>query len=345
MAEFRRAPLLALGRIALVLVLIVIALGAWTRLRDAGLGCPDWPTCYGHLTVPSSAEALARVSVEFPGQTVEPRKAWPETIHRYFASTLGLVILLIAALSWRQRGMPGLPWRHASGLLALVCLQGAFGALTVTQKLYPPVVTGHLLFGFATLTLLWLWYLRLAQAFPACGDRASAKLRGLALFAALTLALQILLGGWTASNYAASICSELPVCQAGWPAQLDFAEAFRLFRPDDRSFEYAPHLSAAAKLTIHVTHRFGAMFTSAVLLLLAWRLWRQARHPRYRRFAVLILAGLLVQVALGVVNVVAQLPLANAVLHNVWAAVLLQLLVTLVYALRREHGGGRLSWH
>lgn len=345
MAESRRAPLIALGRLALVIILIVIALGAWTRLRDAGLGCPDWPTCYGHLTVPSTPEALARAGAEFPGQVVVPHKAWPETIHRYFASSIGLLILLIAGLSWRLRSQPGMPWRHALALLALVCLQGAFGALTVTEKLYPPVVTGHLLFGFATLTLLWLWYLRLTQAFLSCGDRGAAKVRGLALLAALMLAVQILLGGWTASNYAASICSELPVCQAGWQGQLDFAEAFRLFRPDDRSFEYAPHLSAAAKLSIHVLHRFGAMITSAMLLLLAWQLWRQARSPRYRRFAVLIVAGLLVQVLLGVINVVAHLPLANAVAHNVWAAILLQLLVTLVYALRREHGGGALTWH
>jgi cytochrome c oxidase assembly protein subunit 15 len=123
---------------ALLLTLTVILLGAWTRLRDAGLGCPDWPTCYGHLTVPSTPESLARASELFPGQQVVPAKAWPETIHRYFASSIGLVILLLAGwMFWRRREAE-MPWRHGVFLLALVCLQGAFGALTVTEQLYPP---------------------------------------------------------------------------------------------------------------------------------------------------------------------------------------------------------------
>lgn len=329
--------------VALLLVLLVVALGAWTRLRDAGLGCPDWPTCYGHLTVPSSAEALGRVAMNFPGQVVDPGKAWPETIHRYFAAGIGALILVIAGLAVWWRRQPRVPWRHAVGLLVLVCIQGTFGALTVTEKLYPPVVTAHLFFGFATLTLLWLFNLRLNGHFPPLGDPVAARVQPVATVALLLLIGQILLGGWTASNYAATVCTELPVCQAGWQGQLDVASAFTLTRPDERSYEYAPHLGTPAKLTIHVAHRLGAFVVSAVLVVLGVLLMR-ARHRRYRAFGVLLLLGLSVQVALGIINVRLGLPLANAVAHNVWAAVLLQLLITIQHALAHEHRRGRYAW-
>ena len=344
MADHARLRLLTrIIRFGLLLVVTVIALGAWTRLRDAGLGCPDWPTCYGHLTVPTSSEALARAAEAFPGQVVEPDKAWPETIHRYFAAGIGAVLVVIAFLALQLRHLPGMPWRHALGLLVLVCVQGGFGALTVTEKLYPPVVTGHLLLGFTTFSLLWLLHLRLHRAFPPLQDAVAGETRPLTTLAILLLVMQILLGGWTASNYAAAVCTELPVCQSGWQQVLDPVEAFTPFHPDDRSYEYAPHLGTDAKVTIHVAHRLGAVIVSAVLILLGSLLLR-ARHRRYRRFGLLVLAGLGVQVALGVVNVSLGLPLANAVAHNVWAAILLQLLIALRFAQAREHRGG-LSWH
>lgn len=335
MAETLRLRLATLARFGVLLALTVIMLGAWTRLRDAGLGCPDWPTCYGHLTVPADPASLARAAEQFPGQVVVPAKAWPETIHRYFASSIGAVILVLAVWMLRRR-MQGLPWRHGLGLLALVCLQGGFGALTVTEKLFPPVVTGHLLLGFSTLTLLFLLMLRLSRAFPATGDRGAARMLPWVWLVLPVLVLQIMLGGWTASNYAATVCTELPVCQAGWQSVWAPDEAFRLFRPDDRSWEYAPHLDAAAKITIHAAHRIGAMVTAGALLLLAVFLWRRTRHSRYRRFALALCAGVLAQVGLGVMNVVAHLPLWNAVAHNVCAAILLQVLVALGFALHRE---------
>lgn len=336
MANFDRRTLVRISRMALLLTLAVILLGAWTRLRDAGLGCPDWPTCYGHLSVPTSAESLARAQVLFPGQTVVPAKAWPETIHRYFASSIGLVILILAGLMLWRRKEPDMPWRHGLFLLALVCLQGAFGALTVTEKLYPPVVTGHLLLGFSTLTALFLLHLRLRRAFPRTGDWRMAGLTRLALFALAVVVLQILLGGWTASNYAATVCTDLPVCQPGWSQLLQWREAFSPTHVDDVSYEFAPHLSAAAKVTIHVMHRMGAMLVMATLLLLVVQLARHAQAIRYRLFAGVIAAALLLQVLLGVANVHFQLPLWNAVAHNVWAAVLLQILVALIYALKKE---------
>lgn len=321
---------------ALLLTLAVILLGAWTRLRDAGLGCPDWPTCYGHLTVPSTPESLARAHELFPGQQVVPAKAWPETIHRYFASSIGLVILLLAGWMFWRRHEADMPWRHGLFLLALVCLQGLFGALTVTEQLYPPVVTGHLLLGFSTLTGLFLLHLRLRRAFPRTGDWRMARFTRLAFFALAVVVLQIILGGWTASNYAATVCTDLPICQPGWTQLLQWREAFSLTHVNDVSYEFAPHLSAAAKVTIHVAHRFGAMLVVATLFLLIVQLTRHAQAIRYRLFACGIAVALLLQVSLGLANVRFQLPLWNAVAHNVWAAVLLQILVALIYALKKE---------
>lgn len=336
MANFDRSTLVRISRLALLLTLTVILLGAWTRLRDAGLGCPDWPTCYGHFTVPSTPESLARANALYPGQVVVPEKAWPETIHRYFASGIGLVILVLAGIMFRYRKAVQMPWRHGLFLLILVCVQGAFGALTVTEKLYPPVVTGHLLLGFSTLTVLFLLHLRLSRAFPRTGDSRVAKLQGLATAALAVLVLQILLGGWTASNYAATVCTELPICQPGWTQFLQWREAFSITHVDDANYEFAPHLSAAAKMTIHVAHRMGALVVVSILLLLIFALLKQAQAIRYRLFAAAIAAGLLIQILLGVANVHFQLPLWNAVAHNVWAAVLLQILVALLYALKKE---------
>lgn len=330
-------------RFALVLTLVVIMLGAWTRLSDAGLGCPDWPLCYGHVTVPVSERSLARVAAHFPEHVVEPAKAWPEMIHRYFATGIGFCLLVLAVLSWRRRHEPGMPWRHGLALLLLVCLQGAFGAWTVTMQLYPPVVTGHLLLGFTTLSLLFLLYLRMGNRFPATGQRRPAWIWPLFWLVTAGLVLQIALGGWTAANYAATVCTELPICQAGWREVWSPGEAFRLFRPDDASYEFAPHLDTAAKVTIHAVHRLGAMVVTGLMLVLILGLILGFQHTRYRIFAWMLLFGLLVQLGLGVANVLAGLPLWNAVAHNVWAAVLLQMLVALGFALYQEQHWRRWS--
>jgi cytochrome c oxidase assembly protein subunit 15 len=319
-----------------LLVFCVVMLGAWTRLRDAGLGCPDWPTCYGMLTVPTHSADVERANALYPGQPVEAIKAWPETIHRYFASTLGTVIVVLAGLACWGRREPGMPVRHAIFLFFLVCLQGAFGAWTVTMKLFPPVVTTHLLLGFTTMTFLLLLALRAGNVFVPSGDSGSARLLPLVYAGIAVLALQIFLGGWTASNYAATMCSGLPVCQDGWQGNLDFAGAFQPFGHDAPTYQYAPHLGAAAKLTIHVVHRLGAMVTAVVLLTLVGLLWQRAARPRYRRFALALLLVLAAQITLGVSNIVFQLPLAVAVAHNAVAALLLQVLVALAYSLYRE---------
>lgn len=330
-----------LTRLAVISVLVagtVVALGAWTRLKDAGLGCPDWPTCYGSITVPLSEQQIARAHELYPGQPFVAAKAWPEMIHRHFAKTVGLLCILMAgfALLARRRGERDVPWGHAVFLLFLVCLQGAFGAWTVTLKLFPPVVTGHLLFGFATFTTIVLLVLRLSPFLRASGNAAAGRLLPLALLAALALVAQIALGGWTASNYAATMCTGLPVCQEGWQGLLDFPDAFAIHTYAGTSYEFGPHLDAAAKLTIHVAHRFGAFVASGLLLLLALALRLRGGAGRYRRFAGLIVLVLAAQVALGVSNIVFHLPLPVAVAHNVVALLLLQVVVALIYSLAQE---------
>ncbi|MDP2228497.1 MAG: COX15/CtaA family protein [Moraxellaceae bacterium] len=329
-----------LTRLAVISVLVtacVVALGAWTRLADAGLGCPDWPTCYGSITVPLSEQAIARANALYPEQPLVAAKAWPEMIHRHFAKAIGLLCILMAGLALvAARREKDIPVKHAVFLLILVCLQGAFGAWTVTMKLFPPVVTGHLLLGFTTFTVIFLLATRLSPFLRASGQQAMRGLLPLTVLGTGVLIAQIALGGWTASNYAATICSGLPICQNGWVELLDWQEAFAIHTYAGTTYEFAPHLDAAAKLTIHVAHRIGAWLTLAVLGLLAALLWFKAATERYRRFALMLGGVLLIQVLLGISNVVLGLPLAVAVAHNFVALLLLQVLVALLYSLVQE---------
>ncbi|MGQ0587179.1 MAG: COX15/CtaA family protein [Gammaproteobacteria bacterium] len=301
-----------LTAVALLLCLVVVVLGAYVRLSDAGLGCPDWPGCYGHLTVPTQAEHVEQAQQEFPGRPVEHAKAWKEMIHRYAASTLGLLILALAALSFRA-GMPRVLPRV---LVVLVIFQGLLGMWTVTWLLKPLAVTAHLLGGMATLALLfWLW-LDTRPAAVAAAPRPPRARR----FAGLALALlagQIFLGGWTSSNYAALACPDLPTCQGRlWP-ELDVGEAFTLWRGLEQNYEYGV-LDNRARVIIHHLHRVGALVVSAFLLALGSWLWRHG--GAWRRHAQLILALLAVQAGIGVGLVLLHLPLPRAAAHNAGAA-------------------------
>lgn len=340
MAESISSARLWLTRLAVISVLItamVVALGAWTRLKDAGLGCPDWPTCYGSITVPLSDQAIEQGQALYPDSPFSAEKAWPEMIHRHFAKTIGLLCILMAGLAlWAARREKDVPAGHAVFLLFMVCLQGAFGAWTVTMKLFPPVVTGHLLFGFATFTTLVLLVARLSPFLRSSGNVAARSLLPLAVLSLLVLVVQIALGGWTASNYAATVCTELPVCQDGWVQMLSLREAFAIHTYAGTTYEFAPHLGPAEKITIHAAHRIGAWTTTVLLALTALLLWARAGGERYRSFAVFLGGILLVQVLLGISNVVFHLPLAVAVAHNVVALMLLQVLVLLVFSLLGE---------
>ncbi|MBY8169601.1 COX15/CtaA family protein [Vibrio fluvialis] len=308
---------LNLVRLSLVLTLAVIALGAYTRLSDAGLGCPDWPGCYGHYTVPLSPSALQKAEFLYPHLDVEPHKAWPEMIHRYFAGTLGLVVFSITYLCLRYRPIPmTLPLMIA----AIVVFQALLGMWTVTLKLLPLVVMGHLIGGFSLLSCLWLlyWRLKAVVSTSVFHSLAPISLRLLAMISLGVVVIQIMLGGWTSSNYAALMCSSLPVCEGNWSQYLDFRTAFTPVHYGHDSYEFGV-LDYGPRLTIHVAHRFGAMLTIAVLGLLALRL----RALGYLRPAKMLLGALSVQVLLGMGNVLLSLPLTIAVLHNLGAALLL----------------------
>lgn len=320
---------------AILLALCVVALGAYTRLKDAGLGCPDWPGCYGHLTVPRSSEALERANAAFPERPVEAHKAWPEMIHRYFASTLGLVIMAILVLSLRQRKQdPTTPVKLPIFLFLLVVFQGLLGMWTVTLGLFPSVVMAHLLGGFTTLCLLFLLALRLYA--PRADKSSTSPMMKWGIVGMFVLALQIALGGWTAANYAATICSELPICQDGWSQHVNLQDAFQFWGHGVDNYEFATHIGPDAKITIHVAHRIGAIVTTMYLSALFIWLWlRRDVDDSAKKAATFGMGILLLQVGLGISNVVFNLPLLVAVAHNGVAALLMMSLILLNFRLHR----------
>ncbi len=320
--------------ISILLALVVITLGAYTRLTHAGLGCPDWPTCYGLIDVPNTAEQIALAEKKFPQSKVEPNKAWNEMIHRYFAGTLGLLILAIALLAVKNRAQ-GTPLRLPLLILAIVIFQAALGMWTVTLKLMPIVVMGHLLGGFTTLCLLFLLYLRLKNHRVNHSDFSIKKYGRFALFGIVLLTGQIALGGWTSSNYAALSCIELPICQSGWQQQLNFEHAFDLIPPERHSYEFG-YLSHDERVTIHVIHRFGAIITTVYLSWLLLVIYFQAQTSTFKVSAVVVGLALVTQVSLGVSNIWFSLPLPIAVGHNLVAACLMLTLIALTYRLRRK---------
>jgi cytochrome c oxidase assembly protein subunit 15 len=323
MLWFRRLNLATLA-----LCFTVIVFGAYVRLSDAGLGCPDWPGCYGHVGIPDAAHEVLAAEQAYPERPVEAPKAWKEMIHRYLASTLGLLIVVLAFLSTRlkspTRTLRILPWV----LVGLVMFQGALGMWTVTLLLKPLVVTGHLLGGLTTFSLLlWLW---LSTRAPAAVDAPRPLLR-LATFALVILAIQIFLGGWTSTNYAALACPDLPTCHGVMVPETDYATAYKLWHGLGINYEYGI-LDNRARVTIHWTHRIGAAVVTVTMLLLAVALLRQP--GLWRRFGYAVLAVLALQVVIGIATVWYQLPLLLATAHNGGAALFLACLVALNQRLR-----------
>lgn len=325
-----------LALFATLFAVCVVVLGAFTRLKDAGLGCPDWPGCYGHFLWPETSEQIAQASALFPDMPFEQEKAWPEVVHRYFAGMLGLLIIALNLIAWRNRSVPGQPLKLPLFLLGLVIAQGMFGMWTVTLKLWPQVVTAHLLGGFTTLSLLWLLTLRLRNEpwpQPAVPLGRWRALQPLAFGGLVLVVLQITLGGWTSSNYAALACPDLPTCQGYWvPPTMDFLHGFNIFQEIGPNY-LGGQMDGTGRVAIHFTHRVGAL---VVVLYLGWllsRLYRDAGGPHLRFQANVILALLILQVALGLSNIVWSLPLWVAVAHNAGGALLLLSLVSLNYRL------------
>jgi len=319
-------------KLTLVFTLCVILMGAYTRLSDAGLGCPDWPGCYGMMKVPSQQHELAQVTSKFPGATVEPRKAWLEMIHRYIAAALGLLVLLILIVCLKGDNTP----KKLPGFIALlIVFQAALGMWTVTMKLMPVVVVSHLIGGFTLLALLLLLYLRTKPLRISGGDAQARKLAPLAMMSLGVLALQIMLGGWTSANYAALACTTLPICEGDWINRLNFAQAFSPFQGNHSSFEFGV-LDYPSRMTIHIVHRFGAVVTAILLLYLAYRLFSLSRSTPLKRSGLILSLLVVLQFALGIGNIVLHLPLGIAVFHNAGAAMLLFSLVFINYALWRK---------
>lgn len=312
--------------LAAFLTFCVVVLGAYVRLSDAGLGCPDWPGCYGKLTPHHAAEHINEAQQAAPQGPVSMAKAWKEMVHRYLAASLGLLIIAIAVMAWRKREALGQsPWL-ATALVGVVILQGLFGKWTVTMLLKPAIVTGHLIGGLTTLTLLT--WLALRQTSPRTPARA-ATLRGAATLGLVLLIAQIVLGGWVSTNYAALACTDLPTCQGSLVPDMDFANAFHVVRELGQTADGA-NLPLPALTAIHWTHRVGAVVVAAYMLLLGVLLMKRGMRGEGRALHALVT----IQFVLGVSNVIFGLPLAVAVAHNAGAALLL---VTLVVINFRTH--------
>ncbi len=316
-----------------LLAFCVVMLGAYTRLSDAGLGCPDWPGCYGHLTVPEQRHEVDAANAAFPERAVEAPKAWKEMVHRYFAGTLGLLILAIAVISIkRRRGDPSQPVALPIFLLLLVIFQAALGMWTVTLLLKPAIVAAHLLGGLATFALLVLLALK---SWPGGLRHWSHGPRLLAGLALLVVVAQVSLGGWTSTNYAALACPDFPTCHGAWWPEMDFGEAFRIWRGTGVNYEYGV-LDTPARIAVHVSHRIGALLTLLVVGLLSISLMRRRGRGGVGA-GILVGALLLTQIGLGISNVLFHLPLLVAVLHNAVAALLLVTVIYVNYRLWPRH--------
>lgn len=299
----------------------VVVLGAWVRLTDAGLGCPDWPGCYGHV---------------YPQADQHFSKAIHEMIHRYFATTLGTIVIGLLVWALWNRKIRGQPLVLVVLLFILVCLQGALGALTVTLLLKPLIVTAHLLGGLTTLGILWWLALTpprrelAAQELP-----QETRLLKFALLALGALALQIALGGWTSSNYAAVACPDFPTCQQSWWPHMDFHDAFVLWRGLDIDYTGGV-LANPARIAIHMTHRIGALIAGSILIVVGVMTAARARSRASRLAGALLIGAVLLQIGIGITMVHLGMPLAAATAHNAGAALLVICTVTLLRLLRPE---------
>lgn len=334
-----------LHRLALAGVLLgfcVVVLGAYVRLSAAGLGCPDWPGCYGHATVVGAEQSAAAQSA-YPNRPLEPGKAWREMTHRYAAGTLVLIIVLIAAFAIATREARIVRPGYALALFGIVVLQAVLGMLTVTWLLKPLIVTLHLLFGLTTLGLMWWLFLSLPRRHwgPVHSDGTShgASTHALVVFALCVLGVQIALGGWTSSNYAAVACPDFPKCQNAWWPHADFRNAFVLWRGLAINFEGGV-LDNPARIAIHLAHRLGALITVLLLGTTAIVALLRTRQPATRLAAQAVLAALVLQVSIGITMVMRGFPLWLATAHNGGAALLLLATLALAWTCSRSAQSG-----
>lgn len=319
---------------AACLTLVVVLLGAWVRLEDAGLGCPDWPGCYGMLLgVPQTDEAIAAANTAYPERAVEVGKAWKEMIHRYAAGTLGILVIILAAVALRRRREASHPLGLPLLLVGLIVVQSILGMWTVTWQLKPLVVTLHLLGGMTTAALLWWLSLRQGHLLRPDPGPAARPLRTWTLAALVVVGLQIALGGWVSTNYAALACTDFPTCHGAWLPDADYAQGFTIWHGLGVDYEFGI-LDHPARVAIQYVHRLGAVVTALTVLTLAISVWRRAPGTLSVRVAVAMAILVVLQWVLGIGNVLMSLPLPLAVAHNGGALLLLLSVVTLYHSLR-----------
>jgi heme a synthase len=332
----------SLALAGLLLCFTVVVLGAYVRLTAAGLGCPDWPGCYGHVAPPNALQ-VTQAQQAYPLRPLDAGKAWREMIHRYAASTLGLIIVAIAVLAFATRRARLVSLPLAWGLAALVVFQGLLGMLTVTWQVTPLIVTAHLIFGLTTLGLLWWLWLTLPRSTWGQGSNTGSKGSAatattvqaahfawrLVFLGLIALAVQIALGGWTSTNYAAIACPDFPRCQNAWWPQTDYADAFTLWRGLGVNYEGGV-LAGPARVAIHLTHRLGAIIATLTLTMAALVVITRKALARFVLPAYAVLAALALQLIVGISMVLRGFPLALATAHTAGAALLLLSVLTLL---------------
>jgi cytochrome c oxidase assembly protein subunit 15 len=313
---------------AVVFAFTVVVFGAFVRLSNAGLSCPDWPTCYGQIAWPKHETEIAKANEAFPDRPVESNKAWREQGHRFLAGGLILTTFGLTAVCWHRRREVGGVTKVAFAACVMILFQALLGMWTVTWKLKPIVVMGHLLGGMTTFGLLA--YIALRISVPALGAPDTVRLRRMLIAGIVLLALQIALGGWTSANYAALACgTDFPTCLGQWWPPTDFHEAFVLWRGIGVNYEGGV-LDAAARTAIQLVHRLGAVVVFGHFLACGIIAWRRG----LKFFGAPLIGALLIQISLGMFNVLLGLPLPVATAHNGGAAVLLLVALGLVVMLR-----------
>ena len=325
---------------AVCLTLVVVLLGAWVRLEDAGLGCPDWPGCYGMLLgVPQTDATISAANQAYPERPVHVGKAWKEMIHRYAAGILGLIVFALAVIAVRNRRDPLQPVNLPLALGVLIVLQSILGMWTVTWQLKPLVVTLHLLGGMTTLALLWWLTLRQGRLLRPRPPPDAGRLRPWVLALLAVVGGQVALGGWVSTNYAALACTDFPLCHGRWVPEADYEDAFVLWRGLGVDYEFGV-LDHPARVAIHYVHRLGAVVVALATFATAIAVWRVAGLASLAgRIAGVVVGLMILQWLLGIGNVIFSLPLTLAVAHNGGAALLLLSVLTLYHTLRPLRGG------
>ena len=313
-----------LSLFGICLAFVVIALGAWTRLVDAGLGCPDWPGCYGFVVFPTNEAEIALAEARYPTFPYDINKAIPEVVHGYFAAALGFLAIIMVYYSFKQNENKNIR-RWTIGLLIFICCQGLFGYLTVSLLLLPIIVTAHLFGGFTTLTLFFLIFL-MSGKFDILEKMAIPKLKTIAGIALAVLLFQIFLGVWTSTNYASLACADFPTCQGTYMPEMDFKNGFNLNQEVGPNYLYGL-LDNPSRVAIHYSHRVSAILVTLVFLILISKLWFSNAAPLASTIGILLLT----QISLGIINVVYVLPLYVAIAHNLVAALLLLTIFTVNY--------------